>query len=406
MKTFTKLLFFAVFLLSLQAVQAQQTEPRPEWVRKPPFPPTTQANHIFVYGMGTGKTETEAELGAWKNALYSAFNEGGLLNVTTQAITLNKAVSLDSLNFLLDANRLQRRRVCQTLPITMITGEIKVYVLLQVLRDARVLNDFYNYPIAIDCESDDFREEVNKWNADRIKIKSLDEMEAELSVKEKNLNKLKTELSDNERRLNKLQTELFEKEKAVTVLSNKDDKIKKLETAITKLQDEITVLTREGKGHWHDYFAWGVISSGYPLHFSTSFLGRHGGRNFGIGYSLSLGVERAGLDFGGKNDANNIYPFHYSAGIKLFPYRQFFISGGYSTLGCKKVNRFNDNEGRWGTSGIRQGKGFYVTAGVDALLNKPKTKPIISLELGMSYDTFTKKWEPLLIIKWGLAWRW
>ncbi|MDR1983944.1 MAG: hypothetical protein LBQ28_03875 [Prevotellaceae bacterium] len=230
MKTFTKLLFFAVFLLSLQAVQAEslRPNPRPYWVWEQPVPPEG-ANYIFICGEGTGKTETEAELGAWKNALYSAFNEGGLLNVTTQAITLNEAVSLDSLNFLLDANRLQRRRVCQTPPIPMLSGKIIVYVLLQVQRDATKSPDFYDYPIAIDCEPADFRKELEKWN-EMIMKKKLEAEKKELEKKaEKNaFDEIRKAFDEIRKDMEKIEWTEDEKNEIKTI----EDKIMEVESRI------------------------------------------------------------------------------------------------------------------------------------------------------------------------------
>ena len=71
-----RLLFFTLLLLLIQVAFAQQ-EPRPDWVRNTPLP-SRGANFIIVYGMGIGTTEQEAELNAWKNALFKVSNELGI----------------------------------------------------------------------------------------------------------------------------------------------------------------------------------------------------------------------------------------------------------------------------------------------------------------------------------------
>lgn len=158
-------------------------------------------------------------------------------------------------------------------------------------------------------------------------------------------------------------------------------------------------------GH-NSYLAWGLLSGGYPLNAGTSFFGRHGGI-IGIGYYLNLG-----FDFGGKptynyesiHDYNNITYWHYSAGLKFFPYKDFFLSVGYGTLGCQKTNDFNDSEGHWGTTGWRQSKGLQFTTGYDIIGNNKSWSGILSIDAGLSYDTFMAKWKPIINLKFGIAW--
>ena len=150
----------------------------------------------------------------------------------------------------------------------------------------------------------------------------------------------------------------------------------------------------------NNYLAWGILDANYPVYLGTSITGRHGGF-VGYGYSVS-----AGLDFG-PQDYNTIGAIHYSFGLNFYPYKNFLLSGGYATLGCEKVSRFNDSDGRWGLDGVRQRKGLFLTAGYNLLGDMSYgygNSPFFSINAGMSYDTFTGKWIPLVNLKVGFAW--
>jgi len=166
-----KVLVISMFICVCQLSLAQ--EPRPDWVRNTPFPPT-DANYIFVYGMGVGITEQDAEFSAWKNALYKALNEGGLVGIKAQSQTLDQIFTMKDLETKLPANVLQRRLACQTLPIYLSEKEVKVYVLLQVQRDGSRSADFYSHDLNfITCETATFLEELEKYNKrvmDKLKI--------------------------------------------------------------------------------------------------------------------------------------------------------------------------------------------------------------------------------------------
>ncbi len=133
-------------------------------MRNTPFPPA-DANYIFVYGMGIGRTEHDAEFSAWKNALYKALNEGGLVGIETQSKTLDQVFSMEELKTKLPENLLQRRLVCQTLPIYISKEKMKVYILIQVQRDGRQPANFYSHDLNfITCEPSDFLRELKEHN--------------------------------------------------------------------------------------------------------------------------------------------------------------------------------------------------------------------------------------------------
>lgn len=165
------------------------------------------------------------------------------------------------------------------------------------------------------------------------------------------------------------------------------------------------------RGH-NQYIAFGILNTGYPVTMGTSLVGRYGGI-MGIGVYLTIG-----LDFAGKStydpEKSSYYPveahrkfiapLHYSAGLKLFPYKNAFLSIGYGTLGCEKKKMSSGSNGHWNTTGWRQGKGLVLGGGYDILGNLNNTGVFFSPSVGLSFDTFTDKWQPLFNVKLGIAW--
>jgi hypothetical protein len=138
-----------------------QAEPRPEWVRQLPNAPS-YANYVYVYGWGVGVIEKDAESEAFKNALFYAFNEGGLIGFEEQAKSLDDVLKMKNIDMKILKSIIPNRRVCQTLPICVSKNEVKVYVLLKVQKDKSKDIDFGNS--SIECETEEFREAVEKYN--------------------------------------------------------------------------------------------------------------------------------------------------------------------------------------------------------------------------------------------------
>lgn len=157
-----KLFFFTLlFVIIINLIYAQ--EPRPEWVEQTPYPPTG-ANFICVYGMGSGSNETEAEVAAWKNALFKSFQEGGLIGIKNQSKTFDKIFSMNDLETMIPTNVLPRRLICQTPQIHLPNNQVKVYILIQVKLDGSKPTDFYDKKIEITCKSQDFEKNLLEWN--------------------------------------------------------------------------------------------------------------------------------------------------------------------------------------------------------------------------------------------------
>lgn len=291
--------------------------------------------------MGIGTTEQEAELDAWKNALYKAFNEGGLIGYKSQSKPLENVMSMEQLEVVVPPNSLPRRLVCQTLPIYLSGNRVKVYILLQVQRYAGRENDFSDLDGVV-CESLEFSEALGRWN---------------MGAYEEQRKKRKSEKRD--------ESSFFRKKH-------------------------------------NSYLAWGWISVGYPASIGSSFAGRHGGV-VGVGYFLELGLDFVVSDSNAKSRQDGVAFLHYMVGIKFLPYKDFFLSAGYGTLGGKFLKGFNDNEGNWGLAGLRQSRGLAFTAGYDVITDADGAGFFLSLGAGAGYDLVMKRWMPLFNVKMGMA---
>ena len=163
----------------------------------------------------------------------------------------------------------------------------------------------------------------------------------------------------------------------------------------------------------NNYMGCGIIT-GIPLKACAGFLGRHGGI-VGIGYQLSLGMEISSID---KNK------FHGSVGLKFFPYKNAFLSVGYSSLGFKSMGSiggggYNPYGGGSSSSfyrhvyGYNQRNGYFATLGGDIFAGNQKNKRyLISVEAGVGYDLkkgdafelAKDKWIAIFTFKFGYGW--
>lgn len=328
MKQLCLILLAFAGVLTAQA-QVMISEPRPDWVRQIPVIPKG-ANFIYVYGMGEGKTEQEAELNAWKNALYNALQENGQIGIIGEKTTLDEIFSMEDLRIRIPDVVLPRRLLCRTDPILTTTGRIKIYVLLQINRDGSKPVDFYEYNIH--CESDEYLRALREWNNYIRKQRKKD--------------------------------------------NGKKNKI--------VLQEQSSFFSKKH----NSYFAWGTIDSGYPAFLGTGFLGRHGGI-VGIGYQLVFGVN---LEKSGQN------PFHYTMGVRFFPYKNLYLSGNYGTLAAQEINEDREQK-------IRLGTGYSILAGYDLIMGKlDDISGILSFGAGIAYNATMSQWQPVLNVKIGFVW--
>ena len=118
-----KLVFLAVLvLICTNAFPQAVTELRPSWTRQVPQIPAG-ANYFVNWGVGEGRTESEATNMAWADALQKSLHELGVVGITAQDIN---AVATDGINAVVKFNRMKRRIVTSTEPIALSANRVKI----------------------------------------------------------------------------------------------------------------------------------------------------------------------------------------------------------------------------------------------------------------------------------------
>lgn len=84
----------ALMLIGMNAFSQAVTELRPFWVKQVPQIPVG-ANYFVNWGVGEGRTETEATNMAWADALQKSLHELGVVGITAQDIN---AVAMNGIN--------------------------------------------------------------------------------------------------------------------------------------------------------------------------------------------------------------------------------------------------------------------------------------------------------------------
>lgn len=129
------LLFFALVLISVSAFSQ-----KPVWAKRLPSTPAG-ANYFINWGEGEGRNETEATNAAWADALYKSLHELGVVAITEQDIN---AVANKGIDAVVKFNRMKRRIIASTSPVSLNNGHIKIYILIQVQRNVNGADDFYS----------------------------------------------------------------------------------------------------------------------------------------------------------------------------------------------------------------------------------------------------------------------
>jgi len=110
----------------------------------------------------------------------------------------------------------------------------------------------------------------------------------------------------------------------------------------------------------------------------------------GIGYDCGTGI--------GPEESNlvNLIYWHWSLGIKFYPYKGLFISGHYGTVSADFVKGSIDNStGKWSMEGYRKYYGPSVMIGADL---HPRSWERSSINIGMGGSYISE------IEKFVLAW--
>ncbi|MCD8183880.1 MAG: hypothetical protein LUE99_13230 [Bacteroides sp.] len=157
-----KLIFLlALLLASMNAFSQAVTELRPFWAKQVPQTPAG-ANYFVNWGVGEGRTESEATNITWADALQKSLHELGVVGITAQDIN---AVATNGINAVVKFNRMKRRIITSTEPITLSANRVKIYILIQVQRNVNGADDFYSLNTA-NFKDTSFNKKMKSYNAE------------------------------------------------------------------------------------------------------------------------------------------------------------------------------------------------------------------------------------------------
>ncbi|MDR1847624.1 MAG: hypothetical protein LBR17_05855 [Bacteroidales bacterium] len=148
----------------------------------------------------------------------------------------------------------------------------------------------------------------------------------------------------------------------------------------------------------NSYWEIGILSISYPFALGFPVFCRYGG-TMGIGFSAF-----AGISFSTDENSETVAYFEYNINLRLYPYKNFFLSVGYGTLGSEARQVYNDADGRFSTAGARQGEGILIQIGYDAMFGS--SDDVIgtsSLSVGLGYDMFWQSWQPRITATIGVG---
>jgi len=128
-----------LFFFALMLISANGFAQKPAWAKYLPAIPA-DANYFVNWGEGEGRNETEATNAAWADALYKSLHELGVVAITEQDIN---AVADKGIDAVVKFNKMKRRIMASTTPVSMGDGRIKIYILIQVQRNVNGKDDFY-----------------------------------------------------------------------------------------------------------------------------------------------------------------------------------------------------------------------------------------------------------------------
>ncbi|MDR0567173.1 MAG: CCDC34 family protein [Prevotellaceae bacterium] len=142
-----------------------------------------------------------------------------------------------------------------------------------------------------------------------------------------------------------------------------------------KMQRQTEKMQRKQQGRWkYNYFSWGAGNGvTYGKLVGMGIAGRHGGV-VGVGYEAGFGS--------GLSGDSKTY-FHYSAGVRIYPFKAFYASASYGVVGIEDVETANTSDGRWSIAGPKKISGVSFLAGLDIRF-KSST---LTLAGGVSYKT-------------------
>ncbi|MDR0711609.1 MAG: CCDC34 family protein [Prevotellaceae bacterium] len=130
---------------------------------------------------------------------------------------------------------------------------------------------------------------------------------------------------------------------------------------------------RKAENRWkYSYFSWGVGNGiTYGKLVGLGMAGRHGGL-VGVGYEAGFGS--------GMHEKTYL---HYSAGVRVYPFKALYASASYGIIGVEEVEVANTPDGRWSMPGSKVISGVSFLTGLDIRFRMGT----LTLAGGVSYKT-------------------
>ena len=162
-----------------------------------------------------------------------------------------------------------------------------------------------------------------------------------------------------------------------------------------KMRKQAEKEQRKEQRKWkYNYFSWGVGNGvTYGKLLGVGIAGRHGGI-VGVGYDAGLG--------GGMHDKTY---FHYSVGVRIYPFKALYASASYGVIGVEDVETANAPDGRWSIAGPKKISGVSFLTGLDIRFRTGT----LTLAGGISYKTtgltaiHTKSFIPAWNVAYSMA---
>ena len=331
----------------------------PAWVFNVPVP----GNNTYLYSVESGTATTELE--ARNQAIVRVFQTMALrLGMPVNSQAISKAVQQgEAIEVISTSYNLPINKVCEYTERVM-GGGFRVYVLCQVARAGNIMPQ---WDVFTECVDEQFMERAANWREQESKRWKQEEKKTEREERREYRRDRRWDWWDNIRDWNEDYSD-------------------------------------------GNYIAWGIINFEYPWAYTTSVNGRFGG-TVGIGYAFSAGVnltaakeletEPAWDDTwvdSGYDDPSGYFPFHYSAEVRLFPYKKFFLSCSYGVIGANN-EWYGHNKRQFPKTGWTFGIGLDI-------LPDPYffSSPYLSINARVSYDLVSKTWSPTVGFQFGVGW--
>lgn len=366
MKRLILLLNIALLINSCIYAESKMSMWRPNWTYN--TPKSTSSSYAYASIKGWGSTEAEARNNAYARAMQAAQAQLGIM---VKSDEINKAVQAgEDFNVISQDFSIPMWEVCQ---YSNRDGTDYIYwILMRIASDAN--KSVSREPFEGDCY--DFSK------ASELRAQFKGEFKEDIKYREKK-QKAEKKSMDRAERHEKLTHVDFAKER---------------------------------------YVAWRIVGAGYPWNLTSGINFRYGFYEFlGVGAYLDLGADFTHINVlsSGEYYKTTGCHFHYSGGVKFYPYRGLFVGCGFTSIAPAvqkvSVNYYvSHNSDGWvkGSDAksiqnlVNQSNGVAFGVGYDLVTNRNNGGSgfYLGLNAGAVYDIQNKTISPTASLRIGVAW--